>query len=158
MFANSRKVHSLTVRSSACQSSTSTARMEYSVHAPSFPQTHPQSHSNHHCTITSAEETATPKRFPFHFVELLFVLPAAFFPSATLPHPKPGVPYAFNKDNHAHTLTNIQTTSPTAEPPHYNHTIPTRLTETARLLRNVRNVFSRRSHTRVNMELELSRE
>lgn len=33
-----------------------------------------------------------------------------------------------------------------------------RLTETARLLRNVRNVFSRRSNTRVNMELELSRE
>lgn len=32
-----------------------------------------------------------------------------------------------------------------------------RLTETARLLRNVRNVFSRRSNTRVNMELELSR-
>lgn len=33
-----------------------------------------------------------------------------------------------------------------------------RLTETARLLRNVRNVFSRRSNTRVNMEIELSRE
>lgn len=33
-----------------------------------------------------------------------------------------------------------------------------RLTETARLLRNVRNVFSRKSNTRVNMELELSRE
>ena len=32
------------------------------------------------------------------------------------------------------------------------------LTETARLLQNVRSVFSRRSTTRANLELELSRE
>ncbi|XP_055677625.1 probable phospholipid-transporting ATPase IA [Lutzomyia longipalpis] len=42
------------------------------------------------------------------------------------------------------------------DPSHVIKEPRTSLTETARLLRNVRNVFSRRSNTRVNMELELS--